>query len=363
MKKAVLIFLASSFFFILAGADYKVMLLGDLHFDSEKYHTAPNGEKSGHASTIRHSAMWKKQSPEMLAVSAKMLDKSFPFVIQLGDIIEGYAATTEQLSQMLTDSFYAVKKFYPEQKFLSVKGNHDVRRVIAKKINGSLQNIALWEHDAYNKAFLPLIAKELNRKFLESNFSLLSNNDLYIFYDDFADEQSSVNFLKKTLSAHPDVRHVFFITHIPLLPCSLYKPWNLAPRASEIIKILADRNAIILAGHTHTTSFIKVKINGHRLTQLVVSSLGFLWNSKNEMNIFADTPEQYLFKLENSKKPDMKLAEVKTLLTGMVVEELMIYSRSSIQGFAILKINDDNTVLAEFYNDDSADPAVVKKLH
>ena len=88
------------------------MLLGDLHFDSEKYHIAPNGEKSGHANTIRHSNMWKKQSPEMLANSAKILDKSFPFVIQLGDIVEGYAATTEQLCQMLTDSFYAPDRIF-----------------------------------------------------------------------------------------------------------------------------------------------------------------------------------------------------------------------------------------------------------
>ncbi len=362
MKKSVLLIFAFSFFFILAGADYKVMLLGDLHFDSEKYHIAPNGEKSGHANTIRHSNMWKKQSPEMLANSAKMLDKSFPFVIQLGDIVEGYAATTEQLSQMLADSFHVIKKFYPEHKFLSVKGNHDVRRVITKKVNGSLQNISLWEHDAYNKNFLPLIAKELDRKSLESNFSVSFNNDLYIFYDDFADEQTSVNFLKKTLSDNPSVRHVFFITHIPLLPCSLYKPWNLAPKAAEIVKLLADRNAIILAGHTHSTSFIKVKINGKPLTQLVVSSIGYLWNKNNAMNIYANTPEQYLSKLNNRKIQNPKLADVKNYLNTMTVEELIIYSVRSIQGFTVLKVNDDNSVIAEIYNDDSAKPVLVKKL-
>lgn len=363
MKKSVLLILAFSFFFVLAGADYKVMLLGDLHFDSEQYHIAPNGEKSGNANTIRHSNMWKKQSPEMLANSAKILDKSFPFVIQLGDIVEGYAATTEQLCQMLTDSFYAVKKFYPEHKFLSVKGNHDVRRVITKKVNGSLQNISLWEHDAYNKSFLPLIAKELDRKSLESHFSVSFNNDLYIFYDDFADEQTSVNFLKKTLSDNPSVRHVFFITHIPLLPCSTKKPWNLAPRASEIIKLLADRNAIILAGHTHAASFIKVKVNGKPLTQLVISSLGYLWNKKNAMDIFAEDLKQYLFKLDNIQKQNPKLADVKNYLNTMTVEELIIYNVRSIQGFAMMKVNDDNSVFAEIYNDDSSKPVLVKKLH
>ena len=364
MKRIILFLAVSGASCLLIAGDYQVMLLGDVHFDAKKYHTAPDGRIMTKYSAA-YVDMWDKQSPELLRTSAEKLNEKFPFVIQLGDIVQGIAVTQDLLNRMLVDSFLTLKKFYPDHKLLSVKGNHDVRRYMLTCVDGVMQQSALWEHQIYNDAFLPLIAKELGRKSINSNFSLSYNHDLYIFYDDFAEPQpqTSINFLKKTLAANPDARNIFFITHIPLLPCSTNKPGWLLPSYPEVTKILAQRkNVIILAGNTHQPSFMKVRVGDNTLTQLVVSSLGYLWNHGKKIEILADSKEQFYSALARRKKQTPNTSGAKKHLDSMKVEEIVIYSIDSMQGFAVLKIRDNGAVDAEMYNDTSGKPATIIKL-
>ena len=356
MKRIILFLAILGTSCLLIAGDYQVMLLGDIHFDAKKYHTAPDGRIVTRYSE-NYVNMWNKQSPELLRTSAAMMNEKFSFVIQLGDIVQGLAVTQDLLNRMLVDSFLTLKKFYPDHKLLSVKGNHDVRRHV--------QQVALWEHQIYDDAFLPLIAKELGRKSISSNFSFSYNNDLYIFYDDFAEPQphTSINFLKKTLGANPDARNIFFITHIPLLPCSTSKPGWLLPSYPEVTKILAQRkNVIILAGNTHQPSFIKVRVGNNTLTQLVVSSLGCWWNRGKKSKIQANSKEQFYSVLAQRKKQTPNTPKAKKHLDSMKVEKFTIYSIDSMQGFAILKIRNNGSVDAEIYNDTSGKPAAVVKL-
>ena len=364
MKKFVLLSGILSISFLLNAADYQIMVLGDIHFDAEKYHTAPNGEIVTRYSES-YVDMWQGKSPELLKTSAKMVNKKFPFVIQLGDFIQGYAVTQESLARMLVESFREVKKFFPNHKVLSVKGNHDVRRQISSCVDGKLISTALWEHQIYDEAFMPLISAELGRKSIRSNYAFTCNNDLYIFYDDFAEPQpqTSVNFLKKTLDAHPDVRNIFFITHIPLLPCSTFKPGWLLPSYLKVMQILAQRrNVIILAGNTHQPSFLQVKVGNNTVTQLVVSTLACYWKNGEDAEISAKGKKQFYEVLDKREKPTPNTPAAKKFLDSVEVEKLTIYSKESMQGFAVLKIRDNGSVDAEIYNNTSCRPAVVIKL-
>ena len=364
MKKFVFLLGILSISFLLNAADYQVMLLGDIHFDAKKYHTAPNGEIVTRYSES-YVGMWQGKSQELLKASAKMVNENFPFVIQLGDFVQGYAVTPESLAEMLDESFREVKKFFPKHKMLSIKGNHDVRRQISKSVNGKVTPVALWEHQIYEEAFLPLISGELGRKSIKSNYALTYNNDLFIFYDDFAEPQpqTSINFLKKTLDAHPDVRNIFFITHIPLLPCSTFKPGWLLPSYLKVMQILAQRrNVIILAGNTHQPSLLQVKVGNNTVTQLVVSSLACYWKHGKDAEISAKGKKQFYEVLDKRKKQTPNTPAAKKFLDSVEVEKLTIYSKESMQGFAVLKIRDNGSVDAEIYNNTSCRPAVVIKL-
>ena len=356
MKKFAVLLWLLNISFLLNAADYRLMVLGDIHFDAKEYHTSSDGKIVTRYSDI-YVDMWRGKSQDLLNTSAKMLDKNFPFVIQLGDFIQGLAATQEKLAQMLTDSFREVKKFFPNHKLLSVKGNHDVRRQNA--------TTALWEHQIYDEAFLPLMSGELGKKAITSNYAFTYNNDLYIFYDDFAEPQPerSMSFLRKTLDAHRDVRNIFFITHIPLLPCSTAKPGWLLPAYREVTKILAQRsNVIILAANTHQPSFLQVKMGNSTLTQLVVSSLGYSWNSGKDVKILANSKTEFYSVLDKRKKQTPNTPNAKKHLNSVKVEKLTIYANDTMHGFAVLNVRENGAVDAEIYNSTSSRPAVVIKL-
>ena len=107
MKKFTLLLWVLSIPFLLNAADYQLMVLGDIHFDAKGYHTSPDGKIVTRYSET-YVDMWRGKSQDLLRTSAKMVNKNFPFVIQLGDFIQGYAVTPEKLALMLTDSFREV---------------------------------------------------------------------------------------------------------------------------------------------------------------------------------------------------------------------------------------------------------------
>ena len=362
MQKIIILIFCSLFALQLSAADYRVLLLGDIHYDHLKYHTSAEGKIISRYSKV-HVTMWQKKQPSALfTAAARQLDKDVPFVLQLGDFIEGCGATPDLRAQMMRDGFNAVKSHFPNHKLLAVKGNHDIRCDVDITVNGKVKKSNGKDNETYKKNFLPLLAKELGHQEIKSNYSVLHNNDLYIFYDNFIYRKSSFNFLQKTLAAYPDVRKIFFITHTPVLPCSTYQPGALLANHAEIAKLLASRNAIILAAHTHQISLVKVKIGSNTLTQFVSSSIGRFWNCGKKFEPLAKNKDEFYSKFTGRFVNAPKTLDAKKYLDSLNIEEFTLYN-AQVQGFCVMKVSDSGSVEIEFYNNDSNQPALVKKLH
>ena len=360
-----------------ATAEYRFLTLGDIHFENASYHGTP-GIKHRTKYSQAYADMWKKSMPELFTASAKLLDKDVPFVIQLGDFTQGYLSVKEQRAKMLVDSFNTVKSYYPNHKLLFTKGNHDTKvfgpkmtkdkdgkaiPVVVKDKNGK-ESIAVtdgWDNPTYAKAFLPVIEKELGQKIAGSNFAFRHGEDLYIFFDGQIKASTSINFLKKTLARNPKNRYVFFISHLPVLACSPGVPGWLAPRSKEVTDMLLKHNTIVLTAHTHVPSLIKAKDgkNPGSISQLVVSSIGYAWNTGKPFGYRDQNLESFLKKLPektaNSKRSKGSLDYLKALQ----IECFELYTNAT--GFVILKVRNDG-VDAEIYNSPSGKPAAVKKL-
>lgn len=361
MKMSIVFLMVMFAAVLLSAGDYKVLLLGDIHFDAPRYHTSPDGKIKSRYSKP-HSAMWaNKQAHNFLSAAAKALDKEFPFVIQVGDFIEGYGATEAQRAEMMTDAFKTVKGFFPEHKLLAVKGNHDVRREMEKSVKGKIRKVAGWDHRTYVKNFLPLLAKELGRKKLDSNFILTHGKDLFIFYDGFANSARSMAFLKKALEVNATARNVFFITHLPVLACSTLDPAWLLPRYAQVAELLAQRNAIIICAHTHQKSLIKAKFGKNTLTQVVVSSISHQWNNGKPLELLAGDKEAFYGKIPPRKAKTKGVAALKKFLDSKELEIMNVYA-FAFQGFAVMKVQDNGGVALEIFNNDSGKPALVMQL-
>ena len=128
MKKLFFLFAVPLFCLIAAAEDpnsYRVLVLGDVHYDRSDLHADPRfGNQKAH---VRNLAMWKAATPALLAQAGALAKaESAAFVVQLGDITQGYAGTAELQTRMLTEGVAVVKAYFPQTPLLIVRGNHDV---------------------------------------------------------------------------------------------------------------------------------------------------------------------------------------------------------------------------------------------
>ena len=359
MKKFILLFLLTVAALFVTAADYRVLVLGDLHFDSPEYHSIPD-MKTSFKLRSDYIRMWKDPSRKLLAAASKQLDKDVPFVIQCGDFTQGDAVTGPNQEKMFADAFAAVKGFLPNHKLLAVKGNHDIRTYYPAKDKKG-KDILIRKNSGVHtgKAFMPLIAKELGKD-IKDHYTAIHENDLYIFYDGFVKAPAGIKFVKDTLAANPAVRNVFFITHLPIIPCGTGNAGWLLPGYQELAKILMSRNAIILTAHTHQPSVIKVNDGKNTLTQMVTSSIGYAWSLGKNAQISMKSPAEFRQKLYWKKAKEKRSIAACEFLESLKLEVFEIYDKNA-NGFAVLKVTDTG-VSAEIHNNDSGTPTLIKKL-
>lgn len=273
MKRLLFLFLfAVSLFRLIATAEdadsYRVLVLGDVHYDRPELHTDPaSGNNKAH---IRNIKMWKEATPELLTRAGKCAqDEAAAFVIQLGDLTHGYAGTAELQKRMLSEGVAAVKAYFPKTPLLIVRGNHDV-----SVLKGAADDRA--PADAVLIPSVPDLPG-LTKSEKNGNCALRHGKDLFIAVDGFLPAKEIVAFVKRTIDANPDARCIFLLTHLPVLPASAKAPFWLLPGHYEIAELLETRRALILAAHTHVPSVTCRVTKRGTLRQLVVSSMGSQW--------------------------------------------------------------------------------------
>lgn len=335
-----LIFCAAVF----AAEEYNFIVLGDIHFDGEAYHSSA-AKKSGKKKEFnRNVSMWTSgKSEQVLAAAGKAVDGKNIFTVQVGDFTQGDCKTEELQEKMFKDGFAAVKKHFPNSKLIAVKGNHDVR-VAGKKGNSN---------EPAAKAFLPLIAKELGRESIGGNYTVRQGKDLFIFFDGFVGAKAAAEFVKKALAENKDARYVFFITHLPVLPCTSRNPGWLIPGRNKILPMLAARNAIIFTAHTHRKSYMSVTTPQGTLSQMVVCSMGAQWNPDKAPGVANDKFEVMAKKALAEKKISKSSVAVLKQMESFTVNEFKMFSGHS--GFAVVKV-DDKAVVADIHTNNSGKP-------
>ena len=334
------------------GKSYKVLVMGDAHFDGEAFHKAPPQTSGRKSERNRNVKMWKAKSPALFAAAGKRAAaENAAFAVQLGDLVQGDCDSAELQGRMIRKGFAAIKKNFPDIPLLIVKGNHDIRVV------GSSRNNA-----AANAALLPIISKELGRKVTKNScYAFMRGRDLFIAIDGFVPAKTTEAFVKKTLAAHPDTRYVFFMTHLPILPASIRAPFWLVPGYDKIAEMLETRNTLILAAHTHSPSLSTRTTARGKLTQLIVASLGSSWTTKRIKGRFSNwagfvsAVEGEIPKAKNPEKIRKRWADWKN--SGDMTFQYFFAN----SGFVVLDV-DDEQVTARYYINASGKPAVTLKL-
>ena len=245
---------------------YEIMVVGDTHYLSAATRNEDakwtKGQQSSYVNTLKR---WEGAIPDLLREARERAAQGIDFVVHTGDMIFGecgggdlHAQAAREGLQMMVTNFPA--PFYP------VKGNHEVRNAFASA--------------AFEKVLRPYqeaAFKQTNGTGRAANYSMLHKGDLYICFDFL---QPDLDFVGRTLAAYPKVRHVFFMSHSPVIPCSFTKapaavfdkPHEVEQRR-KLIALLASRNAVVVCGHLHRYVFLRYQCAEGTITQVCVFSM------------------------------------------------------------------------------------------
>ena len=283
-----------------AENDYRVTVLGDLHYDRPPIDVFHANFKEAHLKDGMFnryrtefecfSSMWGEngKSRMILESAAKVGAERSAFVMQLGDLIEGDCESSATHSAMFDEAFGLMSDtFGGKTPFFVVPGNHDVR---AGKNR-------LGEYENCRRRFSEWNSRQLGEKIDSFNFAFRRGKDVWIVADfnrpDFAE-------VERLLLDNPAERYTFFCTHGAVLTNGTRDPscWFFAgsPRYNgkgtimrgkeleetrkvwktarlRLRRLLAGRKAIVLSGHTHRFELKDWSGDGGSITELVVSSV------------------------------------------------------------------------------------------
>lgn len=258
MKNFFRTILSLAFLLIFAGLtaqdSYRIIFLGDTHFDAEdeKYHT-PGISKA----SARDTGMWKERLPQLLKAAAKKAEVNTAFVLQGGDMVEGGSGTAATHTNMLVDGYKCLQGFFPVP-FLTVAGNHDIS---SRVLEGEPNARSIYQEFA-KKHVLPVIRNIKGvSNVMESksgmDIAFRYGKDLY-FLMNFNGYGTNPAFVKEVLKKNADARYKIMITHGGPVPWDvrwmpnwrLYGNLKIASR-NVMLELFQKHNCIFLTGHYH----------------------------------------------------------------------------------------------------------------
>lgn len=247
---------------------YCFPLLGDIHYDSMVHHDMewvrkeqPGDERQ----IINYVKVTESYTPALfgeVSAAVRTSPASVPFVVQVGDLVEGLCGSHDLASLQFRDAFAAIDKAAFGAPFLITKGNHDITGPGAP--------------EAYTEVLLPWLAQQgKQEKFAGASYVRRQDEDLFVFFDSY---KPNLDWLEDVLRTNK-ARHVFFIVHQPVIPYNARANWgvlakqNDAPQRQRLLSLLGQYRAIVLSGHLHKYSMLTRAVDRGAITQLAVSSV------------------------------------------------------------------------------------------
>ncbi len=327
---------------------YSVAVLGDLHYDDARFHTK---EKPGNKPK---QAMWKEESPAILAASAATVGPDTDFALQLGDIVDGYAASYAAHTQMLAEATSILEQTYTGLPVVVVCGNHDVGPMAFKSF------MVPWQATH--------LASLTTNEVKSTTFGFRHGPDLWVVID-FNSGASTVDTVAKIFADNPNVRYTFIAVHGPVLPMDVWKVrWfylgqeNMTKARRKMREMLAKRNAIVLSAHVHSLEYKDWYGDGGRITEMVLSSVPRESSGTKKPAVpavISETPADYGAWLKTAEKTDANVrfdALFDEYRPGLKTR----YAAKAV-GHHILRVSDSGVVL-EYYGGTATKPTKIFKL-
>ena len=332
---------------------YNVLVLGDMHHDARDLRVTDPGNKPEFK---RNTEAWEKFMPAMLDAAATCANKECAFAIQCGDITQGDEGSYELSIASFTRVLAQVESrlqipFYP------IRGNHDVRGEGKRKASDDIllprmKKLVGFPQDTQSQTCYKVVGK-----------------DLFIFTDS---EGNSLDAIREILKKNTGMRHIFFVTHLPVVPCVLTLNsywiccWNKPAQRQALRKLLAENNVIVLCAHTHSTALFKWQFPEGSITQFTSFSIASA--STAVKSVQTGTEKEFFQRIEEliaDKTQPARMAKKQEYVQKILPEyrdaklQYSVFLRG--RGYNILRVK-GNEVFMDIYPGKSTQPGKTVKL-
>src|SRR5687767_13993370 len=188
---------------------------GHPHIDSLEHHdkTWIDREKPNDWSQIQnYSRITSEVTPQLLEVVRRQVQDSqvsVPFVLQLGDLIEGLCGSEQLARRQANDAIGLIEKLELPVPFLFTKGNHDVNGPGAEQV--------------YDKVLVPFMATKGAGEIDGARFTQRRGGTLVVFYDAY--DRRSLEWFAELMEIQKPQR-LLFVIHPPVVPYNARSTWH-----------------------------------------------------------------------------------------------------------------------------------------
>ncbi|HSI13726.1 MAG TPA: metallophosphoesterase [Chthoniobacter sp.] len=260
-------------------SSFSFPLLGDLHFDKLEHHDMAwlDEKKKGDLGQIRnYSRITAEIMPQLFAaVKATVADLNrtaetrVPFVLQVGDLVEGLCGSEERAARQDQEALEFVRSAELGVPFIFTKGNHDVTGDGAPQAFAHVCQKFLGDQ--------PVNFTGEGKPASANNYTIEHGDALFCVFDAY--EAQSLEWLEAAL-ARRTARHCFVVIHPPVVPYGARATWHLYGSARDqakrekLLEMLGKQNAFVLGGHIHKfNTLTRTTPKGGKFVQLAVSSV------------------------------------------------------------------------------------------
>lgn len=258
------------------SSSFSFVLMGDLHFDKLTHHRS-DWLQQEHPNDVNQIANYSRITAEVHpqlfssvreTVADLKTNGPIPFVLQVGDLVEGLCGSEELAVQQDTEAVQFFQSANVGVPFLFIKGNHDITGPGAPA--------------AFKSVLLPFLAQQaapLNiGKPSNACYTVEYGNSLFCCFDAY--DAASLDWLDAKLRKRT-ARHCFVVIHPPVVPYGSRANWSIYinPRQSaqreHLLEILGQHDAIVLGGHIHKYNYMTrvTRTPRGRFVQLGISSI------------------------------------------------------------------------------------------
>ncbi len=324
-------------------ADFSFVCMGDLHLDQLAHHDM-DWLRREKANDIRQVENYSRITAE---ITPKLFDRvrktvatlpGTPFVLQLGDLVEGLCGTPALARKHCEDALAMVHEARFGAPMLFVKGNHD--------ITGPGAN------EAFDEVLKPSNKHPGLARAQGANYTVDVGTSRFVFFDAYrADE--ALEWLPGALKGRgQDSGATFFVIHPPVVPYTgrcwhVFNRPNQQEKRTKLLAMLADANGIVLNGHLHRYGLMTRTLAERQFSQFSVLSVVPDLDPKVREELYGrDAYGASVTDLEPKFSPDT--LEDRRRLLEAEKEFVTRYEHANTAGYAVIHVRGQD-VTADYY--------------